>query len=210
MGNKQDKILNQNKEQFTTQNTEKNKLDQLITNYLISEKDKNPKIKKLIMEYYSNSNSNKKNKTFENSNLNKTINSKNFIDFSLLLANQIQIKALEKDLNFKLDKTFLLNSHAIQLCSVEDVSSNIIFDCKSALLQMNSYNKRFEEEFADKFIEREVKRYDTLKKKIRDELQFEKDMDEEIKNLRKSNLYIFFFILFLSLLLIDYFHFFTF
>jgi hypothetical protein len=129
------------------------------------------------------------------------MNSNNFIEYSLLLANQIQIKALEKDLNFNFDKCFLLNSHAIQLCSVENYENNIIFDSKSAMLQMNAYDKKFEEEFNDKFIKREVKRYDTLKQKIKDELQFEKDMDEEIKNLRKSKFDIFLFNNFLFIFL---------
>ena len=181
MGNKQEKIINNNINRNDNQVI--NKLDELIKDYLISEKGKKPRIEKLLSQFYSN----KTKKNFEKSKLEKNINSKNFIDFSLLLANQIQIKALNKDLNFNFEKNFLLNSHAIQLCSVEDVNNNILFDNKSALLQMNSYDKRFNEEFEDKFIKKEVIRFDSMKKKVKDELQFEKDMDEEIKNLQSKN-----------------------
>jgi len=184
MGNKPEKLMNNNNQLDT--NVKLEKLDELITNYLISENDKNPKINKLILEYFSKNNTDKIKNNHENSNLSKILNSNKFIDFSFLIANQIQIKALEKDLNLNFPKSFLLNSHAIQLCSVEDLNNNILFDNKTALLQMNSYDKKFNEDYSDIFIKREIKKYDSIKKKIKDELQFEKAMDEEIKNLRKS------------------------
>jgi len=181
MGNKPDKLFNSNYDS-NQNNAAKIRINELISNYLISDKNKILDIKKIIKD----NNRNKSKKYFEKSRLNQSLNSNNFIDFSLLLANQIQIKALEKDLNFNFGKNFLLNSHAIQLCSVEDVNENILFDNKSALLQMNAYDKRFNEEFTEKFIEKEIKKFNSFKNKIKDELQFVKEMDEEIKNLRKS------------------------
>ncbi len=181
MGNKQ---VNSNVRFETNNNPEK--LDDLITNYLNSEKNKNPKINKLIRDYFSKNSKFSSRKIIENSNLNKVFNSKNFIEFSFSIANQIQIKALEKDLNLNFHKSLLINSHAIQLSSMEDVDNNILFDNKKALLQMNSFDKQFNEDHIDNYFNMEIKKYNNNKKNIKDELQFEKEMDEEIKNLRKS------------------------
>lgn len=175
MGNKPDKIIKNN-----NQIDEKNKLDELISNYLTSG-EKHPKLKKILNDDKSNNNK----FSFEKSHVTEFLKSQNFFDFSLTLANLIKLKALVKDLNTNFEKCFILNCNAIQLCPVEDKKYNLFFDNKSAMLQMNSYDNKFKEEITEKFIVNQIKRYDTLKK---EELQFENEISEEIKILNESKI----------------------
>jgi hypothetical protein len=176
MGNKQLKpisIKDKDKENpfSQRQNSEdQKKLNRILRNYIFPNKN-------------INENKENKEKIFKPSK----ISEKNFIDISSLIANQINIKALTKDLSLNFEKSLVLNSHTIQLCPMDNKSDNIIFENKTAILQMNSYDNKFNQLFSNNFLKKEIVNFAKRQKTKKEEFEFGLEMDKEIEILKKSN-----------------------
>lgn len=172
MGNKHDKPLNSvNKEKENTKEDQK-KFNRILSNYLFHNKENN---KVQITDKFID-------KNIQPSKLSE----KNFIEISSLLASQINIKALTKDLSLNFEKSLVLNSHAIQLCSMENENDNIIFENKTAILQMNSYDNKFNQNFTNNFIKKELENFMIKQRRKKEEVEFGIEMEMEIEGLKKS------------------------
>ena len=174
MGNKSEK--------GTISANNENKMNKIISDYLISGKEGDQKLKNLIISY--NKDINKK-QPYQHSKVSEFLENKKLVDFSLLIAEQIKLKALNKDLELNLGKVFVVNSNTFQDSNSDNEKENEnIYDNKCGYLQMNSYDNRFNTHYQDFYYQKLLKK-EYLNKNI-DELEFEKKIEEEIKKLKEN------------------------
>ena len=70
---------------------------------------------------------------------------------------------------------------------MDNKSDNIIFENKTAILQMNSYDNKFNQLFSNNFLKNEIVNFAKRQKTKKEEFEFGLEMDKEIEILKKSN-----------------------
>ena len=70
---------------------------------------------------------------------------------------------------------------------MDNKSDNIIFENKTAILQMNSYDNKFNQLFSNNFLKMEIVNFAKRQKTKKEEFEFGLEMDKEIEIIKKSN-----------------------